>query len=269
VTTGPDTYTHGHQDSVLRSHRWRTADNSAGYLLPHLRSGQRLLDVGCGPGTLSTDLARLVAPAEVTGVDISASVVEEATAYAARAGVSNVEFLAGDFREAGFEPASFDVVHAHQVLQHLSDPVGALTAMAGLARRGGIVAVRDSDYSAFTWAPVSPLLDRWREIYLAVTRHNRAEAQAGRWLLQWAHAAGLEHATYTSSTWTFAAPDDRAWWSSMWADRCVSSSFAEQAVAYRIASEAELAEVAEGWRAWALDRDAVFVVLHGEVLARV
>ncbi len=265
----PPEYTHGHHESVLRSHRWRTAENSAAYLLPHLRAGQRLLDVGCGPGTLSTDLARLVAPAEVVGVDISAAVIEEAAAYAAEAGVSNVQFLAGDFREAGFEPASFDVVHAHQVLQHVSDPVGALTAMAALARPGGLLAARDSDYSGFTWAPATPLLDRWREIYLAVTRRNRAEAEAGRWLLRWAHAAGLEQVTYTSSTWTFATPDDRAWWSSMWADRCLSSSFAEQAVSYGIASEAELAEVAEGWRAWAPDPDAVFVVIHGEVLARV
>jgi cyclopropane fatty-acyl-phospholipid synthase-like methyltransferase len=52
-----DTYTHGHHDSVLRSHRWRTAETSAGYLLPYLRPGMRLLDVGCGPGTITIDLA--------------------------------------------------------------------------------------------------------------------------------------------------------------------------------------------------------------------
>ena len=60
-----DRYSHGHHESVLRSHRWRTAENSAGYLLPHLAPGQRLLDVGCGPGTITLDLAPLVAPGEV------------------------------------------------------------------------------------------------------------------------------------------------------------------------------------------------------------
>lgn len=64
----PDVYTHGHQDAVLRSHRWRTADNSAAYLLAHLQPGQRLLDVGCGPGTLTVDLARRVAPGQVVGI---------------------------------------------------------------------------------------------------------------------------------------------------------------------------------------------------------
>src|SRR5579884_2489117 len=63
------TYTPGHHDSVLRSHRWRTAANSAGYLLPHLSPGQRLLDVGCGPGTITADLARLVAPGTVTALE--------------------------------------------------------------------------------------------------------------------------------------------------------------------------------------------------------
>ena len=65
----PDTYTHGHADSVLRSHRWRTVANSAAYLIPHLRPGIELLDVGCGPGTITIDLARRVAPGRVLGID--------------------------------------------------------------------------------------------------------------------------------------------------------------------------------------------------------
>jgi SAM-dependent methyltransferase len=263
-----DTYTHGHQDAVLRSHRWRTAENSASYLLPHLHAGDRLLDVGCGPGTLTVDLARVVSPGEVLGIDVVASVVAEASAHAEEAGVANVTFRTGDFRDVGLEQGSFDVVHAHQVLQHLRDPVGALGAMADLARPGGIVAVRDGDYGAFTWAPASAALERWREVYTAVARHNGAEPDAGRWLLACAHAAGLSDATYTSSTWTFATPADRTWWCELWAERCVSSSFARQAVDYAIADADELHSIAEAWRAWAHQPDAVFIAVHGEVIAR-
>jgi ubiquinone/menaquinone biosynthesis C-methylase UbiE len=265
----PDTYTHGHQDSVLRAHRWRTAENSAAYLLPLLRSGDRLLDVGCGPGTLTADLALRVAPGQVTGIDVVPSVLGDAGAHARDAGAANVTFLAGDFRQAGLPPASFDVVHAHQLLQHLREPVGALAAMARLAVPGGLVAAREADYSTMAWAPADARIRRWLDVYLAVTRHNGAEANAGRWLLRWAHAAGLTDVVYTTSTWTFATRADRAYWGGQWAERCVASTFAEQAVAYGVATAAELAGIAEGWREWSREPDGVFVVVHGEIVARV
>lgn len=264
-----DVYTHGHHDSVLRSHRWRTAENSAAYLLPHLRPGMKLLDVGCGPGTLTADLAGRVAPGTVVGVEVETDVLAQARAHCEDVGVSNVAFVQGDFRTVGLEPGDFDVVHAHQVLQHLRDPVGALVAMAGLVRPGGLIAVRDSDYSAMTWAPADPGLDRWLALYLSVTRRNGAEANAGRNLLGWAQRAGLRDSTYSTSTWTFAVPDERTWWSDLWAERIVASTLAEQAVAYGVASKGELAEIAAAWRAWAERPGAVFVVLHGELLVRV
>jgi SAM-dependent methyltransferase len=265
---GRDIYTHGHQEAVLRSHRWRTAENSAAYLVPRLRPGDRLLDIGCGPGTLTADLADAVSPGRVVAIDLSPAVVEEAAGHARERGLDNITFEVGDFRHASLSSAMFDVVHAHQVLQHLADPVGALAAMAGLARPGGIVAVRDSDYGAFTWAPADGVLDRWRQIYSAVARRNGAEPDAGRWLLSWAHSAGLHDASYGSSTWTFATFDDRGWWSGLWADRCLTSSFAEQAVDYGITTATDLQRLAAGWRHWGRNPDAVFVVLHGELIAR-
>jgi hypothetical protein len=160
------------------------------------------------------------------------------------------------------------VAHAHQVLQHLEDPVGALADMGRLVRPGGIVAARDSDYASFTWAPANEGLDRWLAAYIEVTRHNRAEANAGRHLLAWAHAAGFEDVEYTTSTWTFATDADRAWWSDLWAERAVASAFAEQAVRYGVASQEDLAAMAEAWRTWGATPDAVLVILHGEIVCR-
>lgn len=265
--TPDDTYTHGHQDSVLRSHRSRTADNSAAYLLPRLRSGATLLDVGCGPGTITCDLAERLAPGQVLGVDAEAGVVDEARALANERGVRNVAFRAGDFRALEAEGVRFDVVHAHQVLQHLREPVEALRGMARLTVPGGTIAVRDSDYSAMTWAPADPRLDRWLEVYLAVTRHNGAEADAGRHLLRWAHEGGLTDVVYSTSTWTFATPNECAWWGDLWADRVTGSSLAEQAESYGVATRDELLEIAVGWRDWSRKPHALFVVQHGEVLA--
>src|SRR5512140_215640 len=91
-------YTHGHHESVLRSHRWRTAENSAGYLLAHLRPGARLLDVGCGPGTITVDLAARVAPGAVIGVDQARAAVEEARRLLGEGEgrPANVEFRTAD-----------------------------------------------------------------------------------------------------------------------------------------------------------------------------
>ena len=266
----PDTYTHGHHESVLRSHRWRTAENSAAYLLPHLRSGMALLDVGCGPGNITCDLADRVAPGPVVGLDVSAEVVTAATTDAEARGTANVSFRTGDLYALEFDDDAFDVVHAHQVLQHLTDPVAALAELRRVVRPDGVVAVRDSDYAAMTWAPAEPRLDRWLELYHQVTARNGAEADAGRRLLGWAQQAGFASIEVSSSTWTYADPETRAWWADLWADRVglPESALAAQALEYGLATQEELADLAEGWRSWATAEDGVFIVVHGEVLAR-
>ena len=149
-------YTHGHHESVLRSHNWRTAENSAAYLLPLLEPGTALLDIGCGPGTITADLAQRVAPGPVTAVDASARVLAVARAEADRRGLANVSFAEADVQRLDFADDSFDVVHAHQVLQHVADPVQALREMRRVCRPGGHVAVRDSDYRGFVWYPQPP-----------------------------------------------------------------------------------------------------------------
>lgn len=263
-----DTYTHGHHESVLRSHRWRTAENSCAHLLPHLAPGQRLLDIGCGPGTITVDLARRVAPGEVLGLDLADDVVAVAEAHRLEQGVGNVRFATGDVYALDLPDASFDVVHAHQVLQHLTEPVRALQELRRVLRPGGLLAVRDSDYGTFTWAPADSRLDRWLDLYHQVARRNAAEPDAGRFLLGWVQRAGFTDVEAGSSTWTFADPETRAWWCGLWADRVVQSAFAVQARAYGLADDAELAELSAAFREWAHHEDGWFVLLHGEVLAR-
>jgi ubiquinone/menaquinone biosynthesis C-methylase UbiE len=263
-----DTYTHGHADSVLQSHRWRTAENSAAYLLPSLRPGIDLLDVGCGPGTITVDLAERVAPGRVLAVDLAPEPLDEARALAGRRG-TQVEFAVGDVYALDAADDSFDVVHAHQVLQHLTDPVAALREMARVCRPGGVVAVRDVDYAAVTWFPADPGLDRWLELYHSVARHNAAEPDAGRRLLAWAHAAGLRDVTATASSWCYASAAEREWWGNSWAGRATASSFAEQAVAYGLASREELTGIAAAWQRWRDADDGWLGMLHGELLIRV
>jgi SAM-dependent methyltransferase len=262
------TYTHGHHESVLRSHTWRTAENSAGYLLPHLRPGQSLLDVGSGPGTITADLALLVAPGDAVGIDASAEVVAQATAGVAGSGLTNLRFEVGDLFALDYPDGSFDVIHLHQVLQHLADPVAALVALRRVLAGDGVLAARDSDYRAFTWAPADPMLDRWLEVYLAVTARNGHDARIGPKLMGVALAAGFTDVDVSSSTWTYADPDARAWWGGLWADRVRLSRFGEQAVEYGLSSTDELDEIAAAFLRWAEAPDAVFVIPCVEILAR-
>lgn len=263
-----DKYTHGHHESVLRSHTWRTAENSAGYLLGYLKAGQELLDVGCGPGTITLDLADRVAPGRVIGIDPEGEVIARAEALRTSRGVTNVTFSTGDAYALQFGEASFDVIHAHQVLQHLTKPVTALKEMYRVMRPGAILAVRDGDFATFVWAPADPRLDRWMEVYRQITRRNGAEANAGRYLPGWVQAAGFADVTVTSSTWTFADAESRAWWGAMWADRVRLSSFADQALAYELATRDELDTLADAWIQWAGKPDGIFAGLSVEVIAR-
>ena len=261
-------YTHGHHASVLQAHRWRTAANSAGYLLDHLRPGLSLLDVGCGPGSLTFDLAARVAPGRTLGVDAAAAAIEAARTDAASRGVDNIEFRRADVLDLPAEDERFDVVHAHQVLQHLADPVGALRAMGTLCTPDGLVAVRDADYAAMTWYPASSGLDDWLALYRDVARANGAQPDAGRRLSRWAREAGLASAIVTASVWCFATAEDRTWWAEQWAERVTATALAEQALAHGLASPSDLLAMATAWTEWAASPDGWFVVVHGELIAR-
>ena len=262
-------YTHGHSAAVLSAHSRRGAADSAAYLLAHLRAGMDLLDVGCGPASITADLAERVAPGRVVALDAAAGALEAARKTLRERGLSEqVEVTSGDVMALPFEDASFDVVHAHQVLQHLADPVGALAEMRRVTRPGGIVAVRDAVYSAMTWFPEPAGMEQWRSVYMATARANGGEPDAGSRLLSWARAAGFTDVTASASTWCYATPADRTWQSQTWAQRCLTS-FGPRAVELGLADRADLEAMAQAWRQWGASEDAWFVVVHGEVLARV
>lgn len=261
-------YTHGHGEPVLRSHRWRTAANSAAYLLPHLRAGQLLLDVGSGPGTITADLAALVAPAAVTAVEIDEPAAALTRAGLAAAGVIDARVVVADAHDLPFADDSFDVTHAHQVLQHVADPVRVLGELRRVTRSGGVVAVRDSDYAGFAWHPQPPGIGAWSAAYRAAARANGGEPDAGRKLLGWARQAGFDTIEARSSTWCFADPDSRAWWAGLWCDRITGTTLGRQLLEQGLADRDGIELMVAGWRSWAARPDGWFSVLHGELLAR-
>jgi SAM-dependent methyltransferase len=261
-------YTHGHHESVLRSHSWRTIENSAAYLEPHLTPGLSLLDVGSGPGTITVEFGERLAPGRVVGIDAAETIVRQARALAADGGATNVEFEVGDAYSLDFPDDTFDIVHAHQTLQHVADPVAVLREMRRVVKPGGIVAARDVDYSGVVLYPESSGLSAWAALYQRVHRSNGGEPDAGRRLKAWALAAGLADVTATASIWCFASDSERDWWGNSWAVRVVESAFGSQAVEREFAARGDLEDIRDAWLAWAGDPDGWMGMPHGEILAR-
>lgn len=213
--SGP--YIHGHHASVLRSHSWRTVENSAPHLIPYLKPSLKILDVGCGPGTITVDLASRLPQGFVYAIDPSAEVIKTARQYAKDKGITNVRFEVGNIFNwqslDGIEEAGFDVVHAHQVLQHLQDPLGCMKEMVRLTKKGGIVAVRDSDYGAMNWYPEHPGMQKWKDLYTKVAMGLKAYPNMGKMLHSIALQAGIPREDIEASigAWCFSTPEERKW----------------------------------------------------------
>jgi SAM-dependent methyltransferase len=150
----------------------RTVSRDAAFVLPHLRPGMRLLDVGCGPGSITLGLAQAVSPGEVVGVDIQAAQVEQARTLAGSKEITNVRFEAASVYALPFPDRCFDAAFANGVVMHLAEPVRALAELRRVLRPGGIAAIRDPDFGASLYAPITPLLERLLALRVRVRRHN-------------------------------------------------------------------------------------------------
>ena len=262
--TGTERYTHGYHQAIVGSYAKRTAETCAAFLLPRLGPEAEVLDVGCGPGTITLGLARRCG--RVVGLDKSEAMVGQARERAASSGVANAAFEAGSAYQLPYDDASFDVVYAHQVMQHLGDPVRALREARRVLRPGGLVAVRDSDYETMVHAPIEPAIKYWRDLYHEVAAANGGNANAGRFLLGWVRAAGFVDPVVTTSTTTHADGEARQAWGGMWAARVVESDFADHAVNGGFATRSDLVAISAAFSRWADSPSGFWAYMCGEVI---
>jgi ubiquinone/menaquinone biosynthesis C-methylase UbiE len=174
---GEDTrerYVHGYEEWTRQWMTQRTAADDLDFLIPYLKPGMSVIDCGCGPGSITADLAALVAPGAVVGIDIEPRQLEAAERLAIERGVKNISFQQASVYELPFPDASFDVSVAHFVLEHVSDPLRGLREMFRVLRPGGVAAIKDPYYPAFTFRPRTPELELFGELSAKVRKHNGA-----------------------------------------------------------------------------------------------
>lgn len=156
-----------------------------------IEPGMRCLDVGCGGGDVTLELARLAGPSgAVVGVDLDEVKLDIARDEAEAGGYTNVEYRAGAVEELA-QDGSFDVVYARFLLTHLPDPRRALARMAGAARPGAVVAIEDIDWIGGFCHPANEAWDAFWQLYPALAQVRAGDARLGSRLPALLSEAGL------------------------------------------------------------------------------
>ncbi|KAJ5433848.1 hypothetical protein N7491_004443 [Penicillium cf. griseofulvum] len=251
-------YVADHSAPVLRTHAWRTPQNSTAYLLPHLHPTSQILDIGCGPGSITTGLAALVPAGHVTGIEPTSPPLEAARALAASEGITNISFKEGDIHALPFADESFDIVHAHQVLQHITDPIDGLREMRRVCRTGGLVAIKES--AGLHCYPEAPEMVQWQDIYYKVAGERGTNPHPGERIHVWARKAGF------GSEDVKCNEGGEGVLGGNFAERSVGSPLSKVAVEKGYATEEFFQRMREVWLEWVEDEDAWFGILHGEIL---
>ena len=208
--TSTPTYTMGYGPEFRKMLERRNAAVCAAHLLPRLEHGMRLLDLGCGPGTISVGLAEAVAPGELHGIDMEESQIDIARAAARAGGHENAFFQAGDATDLPVEDASFDVVHCHALLNHAPDTQAVLAEAMRVLKPGGLVAAREvvGDSSFVEPGHYLGIEDGAWETFLKLLAANGGHPQMGKELKRAFAGAGFVDIHATASFETFASAED-------------------------------------------------------------
>jgi len=174
-----ETYTPGHSQNSTEFMLRRSLDTHGEFFLPFLKTGVSVLDCGCGPGSITLDIADKVAPAQVVGIDFAESQIKQARLAAEQRGCDNVRFEACDVYSLPFDDNRFDRVFSHALLEHLADPVEALRELFRVLKPGGVIGVCSPDWNGFVFSPPSEELDSAMAAYTRMQTQNGGDVNVG------------------------------------------------------------------------------------------
>jgi ubiquinone/menaquinone biosynthesis C-methylase UbiE len=250
------TYTAGYNARVAADLARRTAAGHAAFFLPHLDRRMTLLDVGCGPGSITLDLARVVDAGRVVGIDVSPWLIGQAVA-AAR-GVVNARFACASVLALPFPDGRFDAVLAHALLEHLPEPAAALRELHRVLRPGGVLGVRDADHGGILLAPLTPELADSLALWERLWRANRGDPHLGRTHRRLLREAGFRDVCASASYDYCGVPEDTRAFAELMAYELSASENAGRLLALGWADRPTLERLAAAWHAWGAHPDAFF-----------
>ena len=212
----PNEYLLGTDDEELRrlgfQHQVWAREAAAAWERGGFGPGSHLLDIGCGPGYATLDLARLVGQeGRVVGLDVSPRFVAHLQARAAALGLGNVSVEVQDVEELALPPESFDGAYARWVLTFVRRPEAVVAAAARALKRGGRLVVHDySHYRGVQLAPDDPAVHRVVDAIVRSWRDGGGDPNVGARVPRMMHDAGLEVVSITPVT-RIARPGDALW----------------------------------------------------------
>lgn len=268
-STSPDlAYTLGFSDEFLDSLMRRTAKTNAGYLLPYLKPGMRILDVGSGPGSISVGLAEAVAPGgELHGVDIEESQVGLAEAVSARYQRKNTSFHAADATSLPFEDGFFDVVHCHDTLMHIPETKAALTEAKRVLKPGGIIGCREMICeSCFTYPDFGVLRRAW-DMYEDVVATGDGHPQMGKDLKTQLDAVGFANARISAGFDLYATPEDILFIHEIAGTWFLSDEMRETAISFGASTDDLARDIEQAYDRWKDHPGALCALAFGEAVA--
>ena len=206
MTRRLETYTPGYSEPTLRLMLKRTAAKHAAFFTPFLQRRMRLLDCGCGPGTITIDLAKLVAPGQVFGIDLEAGQLRRAQDQARLEHQENILFAAASIYALPFEDAYFDAVFAHALFEHLREPVRALREIRRVLKSSGLVGIRSPDWAGLLVHPANPVLEQAFRFFKEIQVANGGNPYVGRALKGLLRESGFSQISVTGSYEIFDDP---------------------------------------------------------------
>lgn len=264
-------YEKGFQKSVSDTHSWRTVANSSKFVLDVLQPNYKVLDVGCGPGSITIDFAQnyLTNGGSIIGIEPTHELIDLANENKNKTApnLTNITFQEGSIYKIPFDDNTFDLVHAHQVVIHLENPVNALKELQRVTKPGGFVCVKDADLESIIASPEK--YDILKQYYVLKAKNALStDIRAGRTLREKAIKAGYkpDDITTTMSHWLMC--DDRnskLQWAELAKNRILNGG--EVLFPKDAKKNDELkAQMVEKWDEWKQDENSLLEMTHFEII---